>query len=123
MSGLVWRRLHDVLGASWAVLAALWRPLGEVLGRSLWHLGSSGGTRREFPHTLGGVLEASWASWAVFWDISEAPDAPRRPKIIARRTKMASHWQGERSERASAASEASGAIRMKLNLQNSIDAE
>ena len=42
--------------------------------------------------------------------IPEAPDAPRRPKIIARRTKMASHWQGERSERASAASAASGAI-------------
>ena len=88
MSGLVLRTLGEVFGASWAVLAVLWRPLGT--------------------------------SWAVFWGIPEAPDAPRRPKIIARRTKMASHWQGERSERASAAS---GAIRMKLHLQNTRDAE
>ena len=85
------RPLGEVFGASWAVLAVLWRPLGRT--------------------------------WAVFWGIPEAPDAPRRPKIIARRTKMASHWQGERSERASAASEASGAIRMKLNLQSTRDAE
>ena len=91
MSGLVLRILGEVFGASWAVLAVLWRPLGRT--------------------------------WAVFWGIPEAPDAPRRPKIIARRTKMASHWQGERSERASAASEASGAIRMKLHLQNTRDAE
>ena len=91
MSGLVLRTLGEVFGASWAVLAVLWRPLGT--------------------------------SWAVFWGIPEAPDAPRWTKMVARRTKMASHWQGERSERASAASEASGAIRMKLHLQNTRDAE
>ena len=43
-------------------------------------------------------MEASWRSWAVFWGIAEAPDAPRRPKMVARRTEMASHWQGERSD-------------------------
>ena len=91
MSGLVLRTLAEVFGASWAVLAVLWRPLGTT--------------------------------WAVSLGIPETPDAPRQPKIIARRTKMASHWQGERSERASAASEASGAIRMKLRLQNTKDAE
>ena len=66
MSGLVLRTLGEVFGASWAVLAVLWRPLGT--------------------------------SWAVFWGIPEAPDAPRRPKMIARRTEMASHRQGERSD-------------------------
>ena len=88
MSGLVLRPLGEVFGASWAVLAVLWRPLGRT--------------------------------WAVFWGIPEAPDAPRRPKMVARRAKMDSNWQGERSERAS---EASGAIRMKLNLQSTRDAE
>ena len=35
MSELVWRRLGDVLDASWALLSALWRPFGGVPG-ALW---------------------------------------------------------------------------------------
>ena len=45
----------------------------------------------------------------VLGGVLEALEAPRRPKMVARRAKMDSNWQGERSERAS---EASGAIRM-----------
>ena len=73
--------------------------------------------------SLGGALEASLKSSAVFWGISEAPNAPRRPNMVARRTEIASNGRGERSERASAASEASGAIRLKQHLQNTRDAE
>ena len=65
-------------------------------------------------------MEASWTSWAVFWGIPEAPDAPRRPKMVARRVKMDSHWQAERSERAS---EASGATRMNPDVYKARDAE
>ena len=65
--------------------------------------------------TLGEVFGASWAvlavflrplgtSWAVFWGIPEAPDAPRPPKAyrdgftLAGRAKRASE-RSERSER------------------------
>ena len=43
MLELVWRRLGDVLDASWAILSALWRPLGDVSGALVGHLGSPRG--------------------------------------------------------------------------------
>ena len=46
MSELVWRRLGDVLDASWAILSALWRPLGDVSGAPLGHLGSFRGIEK-----------------------------------------------------------------------------
>ena len=78
----------DVGGSSGGLLAVFWALL-----LAPWR------TLEEVLGVLGGVLEAL--------------EAPRRPKMVARRAKMDSNWQGERSERASEASEASGAIRMK----------
>ena len=46
MSEFFWRRLGEVLGASWAVLPALWRPLGDVSGALVGHLGSSRGIEK-----------------------------------------------------------------------------
>ena len=46
MLELVWRRLGDVLDASWAILSALWRPLGDVSGAPLGHLGSFRGIEK-----------------------------------------------------------------------------
>jgi len=71
-----------------------------------------------------GLLAVFWAFllalWRTFEDVLgirvgvlEALEAPRRPKMVARRAKMDSNWQGERSERAS---EASGAIRMNSDV-------
>ena len=46
MSEFFWKRLGENFGASWAVMSALWRPLGDVSGAPLGHLGSFRGIEK-----------------------------------------------------------------------------
>ena len=83
-----------VLGASWAILSALWKPLGDVSGAPVGHLGSSRGIEKgqDAQDALECILGANLGpTWITPWGArsaraSEASEARRAPACNAKQT-------------------------------------
>ena len=114
------RAILDILEVSWEALCA---RIGQDVDRNPQNVkalknqrksnvflgcrGSSGGLLAVFRAFLLALWRTLEDVLGVLGGVLEALKAPRRPKMVARRAKMDSNWQGERSERASERSERS----------------